>query len=189
MKEKKVIPLEFEGCQVACSPDGSHIAVGFVNGYVEVIEANNSTIIKKMKDRNVKITLMKYSSSTDNVYLAVGAEDNELIVYKVKENYKIVSKVKGLKQFPIAVDFSEDGKILQLVDNSFTLRYIDTVSGSKRPGFIFEHKDEKWSGWSSPIGWTVSGLFKNKADIEEITTMSLSPERKILAVGLINGDI
>ena len=118
-KDKKSVKMEFEASQVAASPDGSNIAVGFMNGYVEIFEMNNNTVIKKLKDRSQKITIVKYFRHPDFPILAVGAEDNEIIFYKVQENYKLLSRIKGLKGYPLSIDFSTDCQVVQICDQYY----------------------------------------------------------------------
>lgn len=189
---KKVVDLDFEACQIASCYEMNHIAVGFVNGYVEILDTQHHHVIKKLKDRSTNITVIKYNASKELQLMAVGSEDLEIILYKYKDNYKLYHKIKGLQSFPIHMDFTadfSDERILQVVDNEFSLKYYDTDSGKKKHGNVTEFYNQKWESWSLPIGAQVSGLFDNKMSLEDISTVTLSPEKTILAVGMRNGDI
>lgn len=192
-KDKKSVRMEFEAAQVASSPDGTNVAVGFINGYVQIFEMNNNTVVKKLKDRSQKITLIKYFKSTEFTVLAVGAMDNEIIFYKVQENYKLLSRIKGLKGFPLSIDFSIDGKVVQICDQFYGLKYYESyVDATKikpkldEPGMLV---DLNWATWTSPVGWPVHKLFNNIPIKSDVTALALSPDQKVIAVGMVNGDM
>jgi WD40 repeat protein len=188
-KDKKVITLDFEATQVASSLDGSHIAVGFTNGYVEIVEPNNNSVIKKIKDRTTPIVLLKYSSTIDNSILAAGGQDCEIILYKVKEGYKTHLKIKGLSDPPSYLDFSHDSSMLRMVDQSFNLRFYGVSDKKKRNDSLIDLKETKWSTSSCPISWETHGLFSDRSLLEGISSLAVSPDKKILAVGMSNGNI
>jgi WD40 repeat protein len=188
-KEKKVVPLEFEGYQVACSLEGIHIAVGFTNGYVEIIESTNTSVIKKIKDRTCKIVLLKYSSTMDNSFLAAGGEDCEIILYKAKEAYKMHIKIKGLSGPPCFLDFSQDYSTIRIVDMGFNLRFYSVNDKKKKTESLHELKETKWVTNSCPISWETHGLFNDPSVLAGITCQAVSPDKKLLAVGMISGDI
>jgi WD40 repeat protein len=200
-KEKRVVPLEFEANKVASSLDGQHLAIGFSNGYVEIMESNNWSVIKKIKDRTTKITLVRYSATVDNNILAVGGEDCEIILYKAKEGYKTHLKIKGLSRPPAYLDFSQQTHMIRVVDEAFNLRFFDikekmTDKTDKDPErrvktnfSLIDLKDIAWSTTNCPIGWETHGLFSDAALLEGLTSLAVSPDKKILAVGMRNGDV
>lgn len=197
-KDKKSVPLEFEGSQVASNHDGTHIAVGFANGYVEIVEAGNSTVIKKIKDRTKAITVMRYLNwDPSNVFLAVGGEDCEVLLYRVKDNYKMSNRIKGFKAPIISIDFNEKSSpaianeypIMQVVDRFYQIVHINVNEGKKIAKGIIEHKDANWTSWTSPVGPYMLGLYDENSQMNEFTSFCLNPDKSLLAVGTHSGDI
>jgi WD40 repeat protein len=195
-KEKKraSIPLEFEASAVASCGDGSHIAVGFLNGYLEVLDSGNAAIVKKMKDRSNPISVIKYASNGDKNFLAVGAEDFTVILYNKNDSYRIHLRFKGLQYVPRFIDFSQDTSVIKIVDDGFNLKYFDTAKDTKegkdkKIQASSNFKDQKWATWSCPLGWEVYSLFDDKSLVRLLSCTCISPDKSVLAVGLKTGKI
>ena len=198
-KKRKVITLDFEACKVASSVDGTHVAVGFLNGYIQIIDVGNSNPIKKIKDRSAPILIMKYSSTQDLSLLAVGAEDFKIIIYNRGDSYKCYGTIKGLKYSPRFFDFTADSNQIRVVDDGFILKFYNCANEKsvKRTESVFELKDYRWASWTCPIGWEVSGLLGNGLNSDgtidrtslyyNLSCMAVSPDKSLLAVGLKDG--
>lgn len=195
-KSLRVIPIEYEGSQIACHPEGIHLAVGFMNGYVSIVDNTSATtanVLKKIKDRITPVTAIKYSpksSTTANnssLYLAVGSSDMSLSIYNVKENYKFISKVKFLNGIPRTIDFTDDGKFIMVSTDSNELRYYEVQKG-ERITLATDIEKLRFTDWTSPFGQGMSGIYSSN-DGTEITCACLNASKTIIAVGLSNGNI
>jgi WD40 repeat protein len=66
---------------------------------------------------------MEYSP--DGSKLAVGSHDNNIYVYNVNDNYKLLGKCSKHNSFITSVDWSTDGKWIRSVCGSYELLFFD----------------------------------------------------------------
>jgi WD40 repeat protein len=195
-KSVRVIPIEYEGSQIACHPEGVHLAVGFMNGYVSIVDNTSLTsanVLKKIKDRTTAITAIKYSpksstsANSNSLYLAVGSADMSLSVYNVRENYKFVSKVKFLNGVPKSIDFTDDGRFIMVSTDSNELRYYEVQKG-ERITLTTDTQKLKFTDLTASFGRGLWGVYSNN-DGAEVTCACVNFSKTIVAVGLSNGNI
>jgi WD40 repeat protein len=200
-KQKLALKLEFEGSKLAANLEGNHIAVGFTNGAVHIVDINNTAILLKLFDHKSKICILKFSSTMHNYLMASASEDGRIIFYRADFKYLKIAIIENIKAPPLSLDFSEDARAVQIVNQNFTLNYFTTEdhsmeeerlkdSSTKRKNAIAEEfKNELWQTWTSPFGWSVQGLLKDKEFISKFSCLQRSPNKKFLAVGFLDGII
>jgi WD40 repeat protein len=200
-KHKLVIKLEFEGSQIASNLDGNHVAVGFTNGILQIVDINNTAILLRIEDQKSPIVVLKYSGTSNNYLLASAAQDGQIIFYRVDCKYQRVATIDNVQAIPLALDFSEDARSIQVVTINFTVRYYTTEEDSrnltrikeskkKNTGFeVDDFKNETWQTWTLPFGWHVQGLLKDKEIISLISCLKRSPDKRFMAIGLLNGSV
>lgn len=200
-KQKLVLKLEFEGSKLATNLEGNHIAVGFINGAVHLVDINNTAVILKLFDHKSKICILKYSTTMNNYLLASASEEGRIVFYRADFKYLKIAVIENIKAPPLSLDFSEDARAVQIVNQNFTINYFTTEdnsvegeklkdSSTKRKNAIAEEfKNEIWQSWTAPFGWPVQGLLKDKEFISNLSCLQRSPDKKFLAVGFLDGKI
>lgn len=142
------------------SPDSKYIAVGCMNGHILIIDPKNLNVLTTLKDRQAEVTCIKFSPNSDTLAVAFGIPFNEILLYEVKQNFKISEKkLKGSQSKITHLDFSENGKILQINNENAELIYYDLKIGKRLPKGGQENKDEQWHQWSCVYGWSVQGIW------------------------------
>lgn len=87
------------------------------------------------------------------------------------------------------IDFSADGNFIMSVDSTFRIRYSEVSSGVEVLSPIV-FRDEKWSSWTSPVGWPVQGLWKKYClDSERLTCAHRSASKSLVAAATNCGRI
>jgi WD40 repeat protein len=200
-KHKSALKLEFEGSQVATNLEGNHIAVGFMNGALQIVDINNAAILRRFYDQKSKISILKYSSTPNNYLLASAAYDGRIIFYRADYDYLKIAVIENVHAPPLSLDFSEDARSVQIVNMNFTLNYYTTEENSqdnlklndsstkRKMEMAEEFKNEVWQTWTSPFGWYVQGLLKDHEFIFKFSCLQRSPDKKFLAVGFQNGNV
>ena len=119
--------MDTGGDALAISPNGNHLALGFLNGRFLVLDQNLKPI-KKVGDRQGKaIQVMKYCP--ESKILAVGAHDSMIMTYDVQKNYALLKKIKGHSSTIKFIDFKLDGLELQSLCQAYEILYFDPITG------------------------------------------------------------
>ena len=87
----------------------------------------NFTVCFESKEAKQWISEMKYSP--DGRTLAIGANDNNVYLYNVNQNYKRKGKFGKHSSGIIHFDFTADGKYLQTNCNAYELMFCDASTG------------------------------------------------------------
>lgn len=200
-KHKLALKLEYEASQVASNIEGNHVAVGFYNGLVQIIDINNTAILLRLFDQKSKICILRYSSTSNNYLLATAAFDGRIIFYRADYKYMKIAEIDNIQAPPLSLDFSEDARAVLVVNMNFTLNIFTTEENSSENARIIEgntkrktdlieaFKNENWQTWSSPFAWYAQGLLIDKESVSLFSCLQRSPDKKFLAVGLLNGNV
>jgi len=144
------------GRSIDISPDEKYIAVGMINGDIDIIDAEKWQLITVLKKRNKWISTTKFSPSGD--MLAVGSHDHNIDIYMVPS----FKKKFTMKKHPSCIthlDWSEKSDFLQSNCGGEELLYWDMSTGTNMQNGRTTLRDEKWSTFSCVLGWPVQGIW------------------------------
>ncbi|KAM7447232.1 Echinoderm microtubule-associated protein-like 5 [Porites harrisoni] len=178
----KMAPLGVAARSAAFSPDGELLAIGLKNGAFAVLKSADLKIIAQKRDRNKAIQDVRFSP--DNRYLAVGSDDSCVDFYELREGRPLTRAgyCKGIPSFVTQMDFSADGKFIQVSTGAYE-RLVFTVPG----GNLLRDKKEinriTWDSWTSVLGNEVIGIWPRNADKADVNCANLSSSGFSLATG------
>uniref|UniRef100_UPI00398E636F echinoderm microtubule-associated protein-like 6 isoform X3 n=1 Tax=Pristiophorus japonicus TaxID=55135 RepID=UPI00398E636F len=150
---------------VAFSSDGSQLALGMKDGSFTVLRVRDMTEVVHIKDRKEVIHEMKYCP--DGSYLAVGSNDGRVDIYAVSQRYKKVGECSKSSSFITHIDWSIDGKHLQVNDGAGERLFYKMPSGKHLTGKD-EIKGIHWATWTCVIGPEVNGIWPKYTDVMDI---------------------
>ena len=194
----KKINIDAPSRAVAYSADGTLIAIGFGNGSrsknklstkdgaFTILNTSDNKIIHEGKDSNEPIRVLKFSN--DGKLLAVGSEDSKIYIYNVKDKFSRRAIISSHKAPVLNLDFTVDSQFLMSIDSTHRIYYSETSSGINVPSPA-ALRDEKWSTWSSPVGWPVQGFWKNQPEGTFPSCLQKSWSGMLLACGNTSGRI
>ena len=179
-KCEKSAQINVKAENMAISPDGKHLAIGTTEGDVHVYLTSTLKQFGIKKDRKQPIGSIKYSPNGN--YLVVGSVDFLIFVYDVKQNYKLLKKMKGHVSRVTHIDFGEvNESVIQSNSTSYDILFHDLNSGNMIPGGATSYKDETWATYTLPIGWASQGIWPPCASGDDINAVDRDKTRKILA--------
>jgi len=82
----------------------------------------------------------------------------------------------------MSVDFSVDGGSLMSVDSTRRITYSEAITGAQLNSPV-SLRDEKWSSFSSTVGWPVMGMWMIQSDETEPTACQRSHNNSLVACG------
>lgn len=166
----RTIRIDCPSRAVTYSPDGKYICVGFGNGKrgkgkkkhskdgaFIVLTTADFKMAHEGKDSSEPIRAIKFSP--DSKILAIASEDSRIYLYNVKDQFSRRCTISYHKAPVTSVDFSKDSSYVMTVDSSKRMFFCETTSGSVISAGS-SLREEKWSTWSSPIGWHVRGMWQ-----------------------------
>ena len=186
LAEKRLISkrkLRFPAKCLAISPYGDHIAVGFVNGRVQVIEYDTLKVRKTLKCSNKEAETVKYSP--DNKFLVVGSHSARIYVFQVRDDYKYkrLYVLRGHHSTITHLDFSLDSCALQSNCTSYEILFWNLNTGKQDTRGASSNRDEKWASWSCVLGWPVQGIYPPCSDGTDVNSVCRSKNGLVLATG------
>src|SRR5262249_49104973 len=104
---------------VAFSPNGKWIAVGFVDGKVSVWDFENTSPLYSFHQHSIWIHALCFSH--DGTLLASAGGDNLVVLYDLTRNSE--SKLEGHTDWHIGLTFAHDDKTLVSVSWDQTIRF------------------------------------------------------------------
>ena len=132
------------------------------------------------KDSNEPIRVVTFN--TNGSYLALGSEDGNIYLYDPKEKFVLSRSIQAHKAPLASIDFSTDGNYLMSVDATKRIRFTEALTGLSLNSPV-SIRDEKWSSWTSNVGWPAKGLWMIQTADSEPTSTCRSANSSLLASG------
>jgi len=178
----KMAPLGVAARSAAFSPDGELLAVGLKNGAFVVLKTADLKIVAQKRDRHQANQDVRFSP--DGKYLAVGSDDNCVDFYELRGERPLtrVGYCKGIPSFVTQMDFSADGRFIQVSTGAYE-RLVFTVPGGNPLKDRKEINRITWASWTSVLGNEVIGVWPRNADKADVNCANLSSSGLSLATG------
>lgn len=126
---------------------------------------------------------MKYSP--DNQYLAVGAHDDTVYIYKITTDggYSLNWKIEYMHSSAItALDWSRDSKFIRAIDQAYAKLFYDVTENVHiKDGATSLSDPALWETSTCKLGWEVMGVFPAGADGTDINSVDANSDRTLLA--------
>lgn len=183
MKTRRQIkhsPLQGEGDALAFQNSAKHIAIGYLNGQILVLDSTKFQTIASISAFNGKACqILKYTP--DDSKLAAGGANGQIILFNVLNRYKPLKKIRGHHSRILHFDFSQDGSALMSNSQDYEILFWDTSSGKQITSGASNYKDEAWHSWSCKLGWPVQGIWPPCANGTDINAVERAPDGTVVA--------
>ena len=145
-----------------------------------MINCKDFKILHEGKDSNEPIRVVTFNAQ--NTYMCLGSEDGNIYLYNPKDKYTFVRVIHAHKAPIMSIDFSIDGGYLMSADSSRRITYSEAITGAPLNSPV-SLRDEKWSSFSSTVGWPVQGFWMIQSDDTEPTACRRAHNNSLIAVG------
>ena len=159
------IPAKFEARSCGFSPDGNHLAVGFLNGSFAVHSVGDGKELFAKKDRKEEISAIRYSP--DGKYIAVGSHDNFVDIYDATK-FTRIGTCQGSSSYITHLDWSTNSKIIQTNSGAYEHLYYEVPSCTR---LTTKMDNVQWATWSCVLGKNVAGIwppYSDKTDVNSV---------------------
>lgn len=147
---------------VAYANNGAVLAVGLANGTFALYNTKNNFLISRTR-LSPTAAVRALAFAPNDAMLAAASDDGSVAIYAV-DGEELTIKVAGprLGGAVTSIDFSADGKYVQVSTAADDLAFIDTESGARvaEPHTL---NNVKWATGTSRFGWGVQGIWNGSA--------------------------
>ncbi|KAL5008221.1 hypothetical protein ScPMuIL_013802 [Solemya velum] len=175
---KTTLDQKIRSCSL--DPDGTHLAVGLVDGSFMVLKARDLSEVVHIKDRKEVIHEMKFSPC--GKFLAVGSNDNFVDIYSLDQRFKRVGQCGGNSSFITHVDWSDDSKYLQ-TNSGAGERLFFRMPGGKQVAGREEITSIHWSTFTGVLGSEVNGIWEKYTDTNDVNSADAHFGGEVLVTG------
>ncbi|GAB1527261.1 hypothetical protein RhiTH_010436 [Rhizoctonia solani] len=119
-------------------PDGSRLAIGFLDGTVHILDPHSGTLVLGPLSGHTGL-VRSISFSPDGSMFVSGSFDTTIIVWDAYTGARLVGPVKAHDDQTLSVCFSSDGKHILSGSMDGTTRIWDSRTGSLVPNSITRH--------------------------------------------------
>ena len=160
------------------NPDGSHLAIGGVNGKMIVLNASNlSELVAEWHVCESAISVLSYSPQ--GAFLAAGSHDNCVDIFAAKQGYRRVARCSGSSSYITHLTWSAGGEILMVTDGAYEILYFESSSGFRKS--TSNHRDTLWADWTCVLGFPVMGIWPDGSDGTDINSLHRSHDGRFVA--------
>ena len=184
-KQKSVFKLEAAATTIDYAPTGGLLAVGLLNGNVQLLDSTSFQLKRKITDRIEAVSCVKFSQSGE--ILAAAGQDSLIFLYNCLEDYRVQFKIKSHRSAVVALDFTTGA--IQSLSQTCDLQFHDLATGKHDPRGAATYKDAVWETYTCKMGWSTQGLYSDGRSVLDVSCVRTSLSRKVLVAGLENGDL
>lgn len=168
---------------VCYSPEGDMVAIGMKNGEFIILLVSSLKIWGKKRDRRCAIHDIRFSP--DSRFLAVGSSENSVDFYDLTLGPTLnrISYCKDIPSFVIQMDFSADGRHLQVSTGCYK-RHVYEVPSGKHLMDQAAIDRITWATWTSILGDEVMGIWSRHAEKADVSCACVSRS----GISLVTGD-
>ncbi|KAB0375028.1 hypothetical protein FD755_013520, partial [Muntiacus reevesi] len=168
---------------VCYSPEGDMVAIGMKNGEFIILLVSSLKIWGKKRDRRCAIHDIRFSP--DSRFLAVGSSENSVDFYDLTLGPTLnrISYCKDIPSFVIQMDFSADGRHLQVSTGCYK-RHVYEVPSGKHLMDQAAIDRITWATWTSVLGDEVMGIWSRHAEKADVNCACVSHS----GISLVTGD-
>lgn len=172
--------LDFPAKLLELSVNNNFLAVGCFNGTVLILNPVTFDQIHCHNSEKKEISCLTFSPSNEN--LAIGYLNGVLNILSSPMKFKMSMEVRNTNMNPlVSLDFSEDNCFLR-----GTFADLETITYDVTKRMIFKDVkklvDERWSQWTSLVGWEVQGIWSEYQSPSELAGACRNEEKDILIV-------
>ncbi|CAL8295460.1 unnamed protein product, partial [Arctogadus glacialis] len=171
-----------KGGRCCCfSPDGKALAVGLNDGSFLIVNADTLEDLVSFHHRKDLISDIRFSPGSGK-YLAVASVDSFVDIYNVMSS-KRVGVCKGSLNYITHLDWDKRGKLLQVNTGAKEQLFFEAPRGKRQTILASEVDKIDWNSWTCVLGPSVEGIWPVISEVTEVTSASLSSDKKVLATG------
>ncbi|CAL8272598.1 unnamed protein product [Merluccius merluccius] len=171
-----------KGGRCCCfSPDGKALAVGLNDGSFLIVNADTLEDLVSFHHRKDVIADIRFSPGMGK-YLAVASVDSFVDIYNVMSS-KRVGVCKGSLNYITHLDWDKRGKLLQVNTGAKEQLFFEAPRGKRQTIPASEVEKIDWNTWTCVVGPSVEGIWPVISEVTEVTSASLSSDKKVLATG------
>jgi WD40 repeat protein len=172
--------LDFPAKLLELSVNNNFLAVGCFNGTVLIVNPVTLDQIHCHNSEKKEITALTFSQSNEN--LGIGYVNGVLNILSSPMKFKMSMEVRNTNMNPIvSLDFSEDNCYLK-----GTFSDLETILYDVTKRVIMKESrklaEERWSQWTSLVGWEVQGIWSEYESPLEVCGACRNEEKDILVV-------
>ena len=161
-------------------------------GDIHIFEENDFTnCIAKLKHPQEWVEAIEYSP--DNRFLAVGAHDDTIYIYKISTDgkYSLHYKIEYMHSSAItALDWSKDSKYLRAIDQAYCKMFYDiTECVHIKDGASVLTDPAIWETATCKLGWDSSGVYRAGMDGSDVNAIDTNEDHTLIAVGDDSGTL
>lgn len=172
--------LDFPAKLLELSVNNNFLAVGCFNGTVLVINPSTFEQVHCHNSEKKEISGLTFSPSNEN--LAIGYVNGVLNILSSPMKFKMTMEVRNTNMNPlVSLDFSEDNCFLR-----GTFSDLDSIIYDVTKRVILRESkklaEERWSQWTSLVGWEVQGIWSEYESPSEVVGSCRNDDKDILVI-------
>jgi WD40 repeat protein len=174
-----VHPLKREARSVAYSPDGQHLAIGYINGQFAVLKSDN--LAEVVTQTPFKEAIHEIKFSPNGKYLAVGSHDNFVDIYQVGDKWARLGRCSGSSSYITHLDWNAESDLIATNSGAYERLFYQIPSCKRITVNSAAEKNINWTSWTGVLGDQVAGIWPKFSDGTDVNAVDRSHSGDLLA--------